>query len=93
MKKGFLFLLFLFSCMSLSALLPPLWEDVDQLKTLLNDKQFGEFFSSGDAIVNIKKQDGGWLIETNHRTIFVEIIPEEQNFPGKAHYSLKFIQH
>lgn len=92
MKKGYILLAILLFYAPLRALLPPLWEDVDQLNMILEDRRLGEFLSSGDAILNIERKDQGWLIETNHHAVFIKVIHEKQETPGKAHYSLEFVR-
>ena len=47
------------------AALPPLYQSLTELKTIINDERLGQYLQSGDLITDIRKVNDGYLIETN----------------------------
>lgn len=82
--------IFLLVCGSLSAALPPLWQNVAELKAILEDKELGATLQSGDAIESIEKTENGWVIKTNHRTAKIEVKVEPAKMPGPAKFTLQW---
>lgn len=82
------FLLF-FPCIA-SAALPPAWQGVAELKAILNAPELPEYLESGDVIQGVLREENGWRIETNHRSITIEVIPKDQKMPGPKSFELKF---
>lgn len=74
------------------AVLPPLWQGVDELKVILNDKSLGNYLDSGDAISSIKKTEKGWVIVTNKKRVTAEVTYENVTKPGPATFSIKYKQ-
>ncbi len=70
---------------SLFALLPPLYQDIREITTMLSDDKIQNVLESGDRIVEIRKIDHGYQIVTNHCTVEAEIIhlPNETAGPSK----------
>lgn len=92
MKKIFFGLILLIAIQGQSfAVLPPLWQGVQELKTILNDKRLGEYLDSGDVITSIKKTDDGWVIITNKKNVAVQVSYEHSPRPGPVPFSLKFM--
>jgi hypothetical protein len=75
---------------SLCAALPPLWQNVAELKSILSDEHLGSHLESGEAILDIKKTDQGWLIITNHHELPVHITYKESQMPGPAKFNIEF---
>ena len=84
--------LFLFCILfgSVNAALPPLWQNVAELKAIFNDDKLGSHLESGDAIMDIKKTENGWLIVTNHRAVPVIVKYKEATMPGPAQFDIEF---
>lgn len=74
----------------LSAALPPLWQNVAELKSILSDKKLGDYLDSGEAIIVIKKTEKGWLFVTNHHELPVHVIYKDAKMPGPAEFDIKF---
>jgi hypothetical protein len=69
------------------ALLPPLYESIAQLQTLLDQKLPLE---SAEVIESITKTDEGYLIKTNYSSLNAVITPLPQSKPGPAKYEIRF---
>lgn len=82
---------FLFINTSFAAL-PPLWEDVKELKAILDDPQLGSSLQSGESILKIKRTEKGWLIVTNKNHLAIQVVPQQQDKMGPAKFSLEFGQ-
>ncbi|MCE5316011.1 MAG: hypothetical protein LLG04_01430 [Parachlamydia sp.] len=82
--------LLVFQCSVASALLPPLFSGRDELKALVNDKQFTEKFDSGDAIIAIYRIKTGFIVLTNKHKMFVDIVQDKSAKPGPAQFRLVF---
>lgn len=72
------------------AALPPLYETLAEFKSLINSKELTERLNSGEAIMNITRNDKGFTVETNKHTLDVEVVYEPTGHPGPAHYHLVF---
>ena len=77
---------------SAHAALPPLWQDVAELKAILNDERFSKDsrLQSGDSIEDIKKIEGGWMIYTNKQQVPIRVIYGDQTMPGPAKFTIEF---
>ncbi len=75
---------------TVSAALPPLWQNVAELKSILSDEHLGSHLESGESIILIKKTEKGWLIITNHHELPVHIKYKEATMPGPAQYDIEF---
>lgn len=80
----------LFTSSSVYAALPPLWQNVAELKSILSDEHLGSHLESGEVILEIKKTDQGWLIITNHHELPIHIVNKEQKMPGPAKFNVEF---
>lgn len=89
--KKYVFSIMCLLTIDAGALLPPLWNDVAELKEILNDQRLGQFLQSGDSITTIEKKEHGWKIVTNHRTIEVSVHYKKQVMPGKGQFSIEFL--
>lgn len=70
--------------------LPPAWQEVREIKSILNDNRLGNYLESGDVIQNITKTERGWEINTNHSLITIDVVPEKQTMPGPEKFHLEF---
>lgn len=97
MKKTLQYLFFagltITSCASMDAqaLLPPLFESINEYKMLINSDDLGKKLDSGEAIVDIERREGCcFLIITNKSTIEVDIVKDKQETPGPGKFHLIF---
>lgn len=72
------------------AALPPLYETLKEFKTLIEDPRLEHSFTSGDAIEKIERNEDGFTITSNKRTVHVKIAYEPAMRPGPAKYKLIF---
>lgn len=88
------FLIALLASLSLSgsvfAILPPLWQNVSEIKAILDNKELGNKLQSGEIIEEIKKNDNGWIIITNHNELAIKIVYHKPAQPGPALFTLEF---
>lgn len=75
---------------SLSAALPPFYESLVELSAILKDQRLAEKLSSGEPILDIKKNEKGYLITTNQNQVQVNIVYQKQDMPGPAKFNLEF---
>ena len=89
MKKTFLILCAVLVWQtSLSAVLPPLYQGINELKDLLNEPKLGELLQSGEVIEEIKKVDNGYLIITNKHELLAEVVYQTNRRVGPAEYTI-----
>ena len=72
------------------ALLPPAWQDVAELKSILSDTNLKDYLNSGDVILQISKDDHGWLFITNHTKFYAEVVPKALTQPGPERFDIHF---
>lgn len=72
------------------ALLPPLWEGVREVKSILDDPELGQWLQSGEVLLEIKKVDEGWQLTTNKGAVLVRVVTEPAKRPGPSTYKLDF---
>lgn len=72
------------------AILPPAWEAVREIKTLLDAKDLKSYLDSAEIIQSIERVPDGWVINTNRSKIFIHIQKLPQNRPGPEEFELKF---
>jgi hypothetical protein len=75
---------------SVTAALPPLWQNVAELKAIFADKNLGDHLDSGDAIIVIKKTEKGWLFVTNHHELPVHVINKDSTTPGPVQFDIEY---
>lgn len=75
---------------SAQAALPPLYESLAELKSVINNPQLTKKLVSGELITKIEKNDQGFLISTNKHTLqaYIDYLPATR--PGPAHYKVRF---
>lgn len=94
LMKKFLFSLITFVTVNgpLTAVLPPLWEGVAEIKAILNDSKLGELLGAGELIDQIIKTESGWIVLTNKHELEIKVVYQPQEMPGPAHFTLEFGQ-
>jgi hypothetical protein len=88
--RQLLFFVALAATTTVSALLPPVWQDVAELKAILNDSRLNQLLDSGESLQGIEKQPTGWLIRTDKSIVFATVHPEKQTMPGPEKFSIEF---
>ena len=78
------------TCASIEAILPPLFEDIAEIKGILDDQRLGKLLESGESIAEIKKVKEGYLITTNHHNLLVKVSYKPIPRPGPAQFELEF---
>lgn len=71
-------------------LLPPLYDTLNELKSLVNDERLPKALQSGEAIMSITRQADSFLVTTNKNTLVVKIITEPTRLIGPRQYHLEF---
>lgn len=74
----------------LFALLPPLYQQLAELKQIIENEELPNYLQSGELILTIERQDHGYLIVTNQQKVFAEVIIQPQHTPGPAQFSISF---
>lgn len=72
------------------ALLPPFYESLSELTSLLKDPRLAEKLGSGEPILNIQKNNLGYLITSNKYQLQVNVIYQETKLLGPAQYTLEY---
>lgn len=72
------------------AVLPPLYQGISEIKTLLEDKRLDKYLEAGDVITSIEKTGHGYKIVTNHRVLPVTIYYLPAEHPGPAKFTVEF---
>lgn len=72
------------------AALPPLYQTSNEIKSILNNPDFGKKLQSGEVIESIQKNDTGYLITTNYHTMQANIVYTHTGKIGPAQYSVQF---
>ena len=83
--KKILFSLFL-TASPLCALLPPLYQSVEEYTRLLKDPELEKAIGSGQVIESIERTATGFIVKGNRSSVEAKIVYEPQNHPGKAHF-------
>ncbi len=80
----------LFSPCIIFALLPPLYENIAEIKAILEDQRFGKLLQSGETIEEIIKVKDGYEINTNHHQLRAKVIYKPISRPGPAQFDIEF---
>lgn len=72
----------------ISALLPPYYQSVAEIKMILEDKTLADKLGSGEQIILIKKIREGYLVLTTRQKVKVDVVFEKQEMPGPAKFHL-----
>lgn len=79
-----------FSHAIIFAALPPLFEDIAEIKAILDDQKLGQLLESGESIREIKKVEKGYVIKTNQHKLLAKVIYKPNNRPGPAQFDIEF---
>lgn len=89
MKK--LLVALILSCVVVAeGVLPPLYNSIEEIKTILEDERLADALTSGQAIVSIKRNEAGYEIQTPKYLLEVGVTYLPQAMPGPAKFSLTF---
>lgn len=72
------------------ALLPPLYEGIKEVKTILASSDLSQKLQSGEILETIQKNDAGYLITTNQHQLQVDVTYKQTGKIGPAEYELRF---
>lgn len=72
------------------AALPPLFENIAEIKAILDDQRLGDLLESGETIKEIKKVEKGYIIKTNQHKLLVRVVYKPISMPGPAKFDLEF---
>ncbi len=72
------------------ALLPPLYEGIKEVKTILASSDLSQKLQSGEVLETIQKNDSGYLITTNKHQLQVDVVYSQTGKIGPAEYELHF---
>ena len=72
------------------AALPPLYESLREYKELLNSTELASRLGSAEMIRDIKRDEKGFVITSQHHTLRVNVIYEPMGHPGPLKFHLEF---
>lgn len=72
------------------AILPPYYESVKEIQSIISSPELAEIIGSGEPILSIERNDKGYEIDTNRYRIQVDLTYKSVPMPGPATYTLKF---
>jgi hypothetical protein len=75
---------------SLHAVLPPFYESVKEYKALLDSPELEKQLGSGEAILDIKRDETGFTITSTKRQLKVGIVYEPARMPGPSKFHFEF---
>lgn len=75
---------------SVEGLLPPLYEGIKEIQTILASPELSSKLTSGDVIEKIERTETGFRITTNKRSVDVKIDYEKTQNIGPASFKLTF---
>lgn len=70
--------------------LPPLYEDIAEIKAILDDQRLSHLLESGESIKEIKKGEKGYVIKTNRHKLYAKVIYKPNSMPGPAQFDIEF---
>lgn len=74
----------------LTAVLPPVWQDVAEIKAVLTDPALTQQLDSAELIQSINRIEKGWEIHTNKQTVVAEIVTQPQSSPGPERFKVLY---
>lgn len=80
----------LFTCSSLTAALPPLYQGMKEFNAVLHDPRFVKELPAADVLESIKKTPTGYEVTTNRSVLEIEIEYLPIQHPGPAEFLLHF---
>lgn len=73
MKKMIFVLICFFSFSTAFAILPPFYHSIREIKAILDDPALHEKLGSGEMILNVEKEEGGWRVVTPKYILRVDV--------------------
>ena len=91
MKKKICFILSI-SITTAYSLLPPLEQNIKEMRAILQDEALKQLISSSEIITDFLRKDKYYLIITNKKVLRVDVryISPKEKFVGPVKYHLKF---
>jgi hypothetical protein len=74
----------------LGAILPPLYQTADEIKSLLSGDKLGQVLPSGEPITEIHKVEDGYEIVTPKYVVHAKVNYLPQQHPGPAHFDIVY---
>ena len=90
MKKLMFVIAFAICSISAFAVLPPFYQSSKEIKRIINDARTHEMLGSAQMILDIKKEDGGWVITTQNYELHIDIIYQLTEHLGPAVFELEY---
>jgi hypothetical protein len=80
----------LLSFLPIEGLLPPLYEGIKELQTLLASPLLAQKLQAGDVIEKIEKTEKGYKVTTNKRELEITLHYSSDHKIGPADFTLEF---
>ncbi len=90
--KKYLFLIIFFIAAKGFCALPPLYQSLKELDAVLSDDRLIEELSSGEPILEIKRDDDSYFIYTNKHILKVQVVYIPTQYMGPSKFELKFFE-
>ena len=91
MKNIIFKILFLLSISSTClAVLPPLYQSIEERKAILSSEELPKHLGSHEVIEDIVNVSGGYIIITNYSHLKVNVVYIPTEMLGPAHFNLVF---
>jgi hypothetical protein len=74
----------------LAAILPPLYQNSKEIKSILSDPDFDKKLHSGEVLMSIQKNDQGYAITTNQHRLQIDVNYPKTGKIGPVEYTLTF---
>lgn len=74
----------------LEAALPPLYQSIKELYTILQLAELPYYLDDGQPIEAIRRTDNGWAISTKSKEVIAEVVPLPSSGPGPQRFSIKW---
>ena len=74
------------------AALPPFEQSNREMRSILMDRKLYELIGSGESILEIKREEGGYVVTTSKHKVWVEVqyLPNHSGRLGPVEYNLVF---
>lgn len=70
--------------------LPPLYQSAKEIQAILGSPELSKRLSSGELIQKIERTNNGFIIETNHHQLEIEVVYQKTNLIGPQSFKLVF---
>ncbi len=72
------------------AVLPPLYQGLREIDAIISDDQIRDYFSSGETILEISKNENGYALISNKQKVQVDIEYLHTEVMGPSKFKLHF---